>query len=318
MDALHPRAAFVRIDACAKRGPGAIPLRTEDFRMPLPRNAIRAIALAMIALLASGCERVLFRYLNRGLAPPAESVVFDAGRGLALDVYRARGAAPGKAPVVVFFYGGAWQRGERGQYRFVGERLAANGIVAIVADYRTWPRAGFPDFMDDAARAVAWARAHAAEQGGDPQRLFLAGHSAGAQIAALLGTDGRYLRAAGIDVRDIAGVIGLSGPYDFAIGGVYARIFGPPAQWPRAQAVNFVDGDEPPFLLVHGDHDRTVEWRNSVELADRLRARGEAVTLLVLPGGSHFATVSALYDPKRGPAVLPAILDFVRAPGDPR
>jgi len=281
--------------------------------MRFPVNGLRVVALSLLALLTAGCERVFFHYLNRGLAPPAESVVFDAGHGLSLDVFRAQGAT-GPAPVVVFFYGGAWQRGEREQYRFVGRRLAQNGILAVVADYRTWPRAGFPDFMGDAAHAVAWTRAHAAAQGGDPRRLFLAGHSAGAQIAALLGTDGRYLDAAGLDVRDIAGVIGLSGPYDFRIGGKLAPIFGPQAQWQRAQAANFVDGDEPPFLLVHGDRDHTVDVKNSQELAARLQARGEPATLLVLPGASHFATVSALYRPQRQPRVLPAILDFVRDP----
>ena len=171
--------------------------------MPLPRNAVRAVLLALVALLASGCERVLFRYLNRGLAPPAESAVFDAGHGLAPDVYRAQGAAPGKAPVVVFFYGGAWQRGERAQYRFVGRRLAANGILAIVADYRTWPRAGFPDFVGDAADAVAWARRHAAGYGGDPARLFvmaddLVDHEADegfAELGVELGVDGEGAQA---------------------------------------------------------------------------------------------------------------------------
>lgn len=282
--------------------------------MGFPRNGLRAIALSLIALLSAGCERAIFGVINRGLAPPDTSVVFDSGNNLALDVYAAQGKAQGPAPVVVFFYGGSWERGQRGQYRFVGRRLAKNGILAIVADYRTWPRAGFPDFMGDAARAVAWARAHAAEHGGDPQRLFIAGHSAGAQIAGLLGTDARYLSSAGIGVHDIAGVIGLSGPYDFDITGKYVKIFGPPSRWPDAQAVNFVDGDEPPFLLIHGERDRVVEAHDSVELAAKLKAQGEPVTLLLLPGASHFATVAGLYEPARAPQVLPAILEFMRAP----
>ena len=285
--------------------------------MHLPPHGLRAIVLSLAALLSGGCERAYFRYLNRGLPPPAESVVFDASHGLSLDVYRAQGDPGQQAPVVVFFYGGSWMRGERAQYRFVGRRLAQNGVLAIVADYRTWPRAGFPDFMVDAARAVAWTRAHAGERGGDPRRLFIAGHSAGAQIAALLGTDRRYLAAAGMDPRDLAGVIGLSGPYDFDITGKYVKVFGPPARWPDAQAVNFVDGDEPPFLLVHGERDRVVDPRDSVELAARLRERGEPATILLLPGGSHFSSVAALYDNARAPQVLPAILDFLRDPRDP-
>ena len=277
-------------------------------------NSLRAIALSLAALLAAGCERAIFGVINRGLPPPETSVVFDPGTGLALDVYPAQGRKQGPAPVVVFFYGGSWERGQRAQYRFVGRRLAANGILAVVADYRAWPRAGFPDFMTDAARAVAWAHAHAADHGGDPQRVFIAGHSAGAQIAGLLGTDAHYLSSAGIGMRDIAGVIGLSGPYDFDITGKYVRIFGPPTQWPDAQVVNFVDGDEPPFLLVHGERDRVVEVRDSVELATKLEAKGESVSLLLLPDAGHFATVAALYNPARAPQVLPAILEFIRDP----
>ncbi len=280
--------------------------------MQFPRNGLRALVLSLVALLSTGCERAIFGVINRGLAPPDSSVVFDPGNGLALDVYPAQGrATQAPAPVVVFFYGGSWQRGERGQYRFVGRRLAENGILAIVADYRTWPRAGFPDFMTDAAHAVAWAHAHAADHGGDPRRIFIAGHSAGAQIAGLLGTDARYLSSAGIGMRDIAGVIGLSGPYDFDITGKYVKIFGPPSQWPDAQTVNFVDGDEPPFLLIHGERDRVVEVRDSIELAAKLKAQGVPVSLLVLPGANHFSTVAGLYDSRRAPQVLPAILGFV-------
>jgi acetyl esterase/lipase len=268
--------------------------------------------LAATTLLASGCERALFAFVNRKVPDADASVVYAPRRGLALDVFLPRGARGAATPVVVFFYGGAWKRGERAQYRFVGHRLARNGILAIVADYRTWPRAGFPAFVDDAADAVAWTRAHAADYGGDPARIFLMGHSAGAQIAALLGTDARYLRARGMEPRALAGVVGLSGPYDFVIG-EYAPIFGPPSQWPDAQAVNFVAGDEPPFLLVHGEHDRVVEFRDSVELAGKLRGAGDDATLVAIPGGGHDAPLAGLYDPARSPAVLPAILDFVAA-----
>lgn len=278
--------------------------------MKIPPRHVLAPLLAAATLLASGCERALFAFVNRNVPPADASLVYAPRRGLALDVFMPRGAASGDAPVVVFFYGGAWKRGERAQYGFVGDRLARNGILAIVADYRTWPRAGFPAFVDDAADAVAWTRAHAADYGGDPDRMFVMGHSAGAQIAALLGTDARYLRARGMEPRALAGVIGLSGPYDFVIGD-YAPIFGPPSQWPDAQAVNFVAGDEPRFLLVHGERDRVVEFRDSTELAAKLRAAGGTATLVAIPGGGHDAPLAGLYDPARSPAVLPAILDFI-------
>lgn len=277
------------------------------------RSMLAAPALAAMTWLATGCESAVLAVANRGVQPPESTAVFAPEVGLSLDIYRPAGAGTRAAPVVVFFYGGAWQRGTRRQYRFVGRRLAQNGVLAIVADYRTWPRAGFPAFIDDAARAVAWTRTHAAAHGGDPRRVYVAGHSAGAQIAALVGADARYLAAHGLTPRDLSGVIGLSGPYDFAITGQYVPIFGDPAQWPRAQAVNAVDGDEPPFLLVHGESDTVVEAHDSRLMAERLRARGVEARLLMLPGSAHTGPLQGLYDPKREPAVLPAILEFVRA-----
>lgn len=276
------------------------------------RSTLTATALAAATILTAGCERALFRVANRGLPPPEATVEFAPDTGLSLDIYRPQGPADARAPVVVFFYGGNWERGTRQQYRFVGRRLAQHGVLAIVADYRTWPRAGFPAFVEDAARAVAWTRAHASRHGGDPQRIHVAGHSAGAQIAALLATDARYLRAHGLAPRDLAGAIGLSGPYDFAITARYEPIFGPRTQWPRAQAVNFVDGDEPPFLLVHGSDDEVVEARDSRQLAQRLQANGVRAELLMLPGAGHSAPLLGLYAPDRAPRVLPAILSFVR------
>lgn len=270
--------------------------------------------LAATALLASGCERTLFAFVNRNVPRADASVVFARDRGLSLDVYRPRGGMSNPAPTVVFFYGGAWKRGQRSQYAFVGQRLADNGILAIVADYRTWPAAVFPDFMYDAADAVAWAHEHAAEYGGDPQWIYIMGHSAGGQIVGLLGTDAQYLSARGLKPRQLAGVIGLSGPYDFEVGSEYAAIFGPPSQWPKAQTINYVDGDEPPFLLIHGMSDRVVEVKDSIKLAAKLDTAHEPATLVLLPDAGHFAPVAGLYDPKRSPLVLPAILDFIRTP----
>ncbi len=283
-----------------------------------PKQAITTLLLSITALLSAGCERVIFGVANRGTLPPTTSVVYAGDKGLALDIYRPRDASAAAA-VVVFFYGGSWKRGSRDQYRFVGSRLAENGMLAVGADYRTFPQAGFPAFMDDAAQAVAWVKTHAAEYGGDPAKLYIAGHSAGAQIAGLLGTDKHYLERAGVPIGGIAGVIGLSGPYDFNVGTEYAPIFGPPSQWPKAQTVNYVDGDEPPFLLIHGTDDRVVETKDSTELADKLRAAHVPATLVLLPDAGHSAPLTGLYDPKRSPKVLPAILAFIHAPraGEP-
>lgn len=277
----------------------------------MPRRfPFRSLAAALLALIATGCQSIGFGIANAGVSAPAASVVYDRERNLSLDIYRPAVPANGPAPVVVFLYGGSWRNGERGQYGFVGQRLAQSGVLAIVADYRTFPRAVFPGFVEDAAGAVAWSRVHAAEHGGDPQRLYVAGHSAGAQIAALIGVDARYLTPHGMKPRDLAGVIGLSGPYDFEIAG-YEDVFGPETQWPQAQPIRFVDGDEPPFLLVHGTGDRVVEAKDSQELADKLRDAGVRAELLWLPDAGHLAPLVAMYRPGSHPALMEAIRDFV-------
>jgi acetyl esterase/lipase len=131
-----------------------------------------------------------------------------------LDVHKPRHAA--KAPVLVFFYGGSWQRGSRDLYRFVGASLAAQGIVTVVPDYSIFPPARFPMFVEDAARAVRFTRDNATQWGGDPARLVLMGHSAGAYIAAMLSFDPQWLRQVDLNSQtDLAGFIGLAGPYDF-------------------------------------------------------------------------------------------------------
>ena len=286
------------------------------FRHRLRPRMVAIVGLPL-ALGIAGCQSVAFGVANLGVADADTHAIYDPDHGLALDVYRPEARADGRAskaaPVIVFLYGGSWRRGDRASYRFVGRQLARQGMVAIVADYRTAPRTVFPGFVEDATGAVVWAKRHAAEHGGDPARVFLAGHSAGAQIAALIGTDARYLAAHGLTPRDLAGVIGLSGPYDFGIEG-YEDVFGPPAQWPRTQPVNFVDGDEPPFLLIHGTADSVVEPVDSRILADRLRAAGSRAELVWLPEAGHLAPLAALRDPDRQPGMFRAIRTFVGVP----
>jgi acetyl esterase/lipase len=235
---------------------------------------------------------------------PVQTFVYDAAHAQSLDAYPARNAR-GPAPVVLFFYGGTWRDGRREYYRFVGESLSRHGVLVLVADYRKAPANVFPAFMEDAASAAAWAKAHAAQLGGDPARIHLMGHSAGAHMVALLAADPRYLARVGLRPRDFASVIGLSGPYDFLpITEVKVkRVFPDRALWPDTQPVNFVDGDEPPFLLLHGASDRRVWTRNSVRMADRLRAAGVPVTLEIAPKTGHIAMVNGFRSPRFSPAL---------------
>jgi acetyl esterase/lipase len=241
-----------------------------------------------------------------------ETRVFDAAAGLSADVYRPPGGGDG-APVVVFLYGGSWQNGQRGYYRFVGHALAGQGFVVVIPDYRKAPAHPFPAFMHDAAAATAWAQANARAFGGDPARLFLMGHSAGAQIAALLGTDARYLRARGLRLRDLAGVVGLAGPYDYTPDTpALQQALGPASGWRDTQPLRFVDGDEPPFLLLHGASDRTVDPGNAERLAAALRARGVPVQAQRLPGVGHVGLVNGFRSARASP-VLARSTEWIRA-----
>ena len=155
---------------------------------------------------------------------------------------------PGDGPVVVFLHGGGWVSGSKSQYRFVAEALTSRGYLVIVPAYRLYPATRFPGFVEDAALAIAWTRAHAEEFGGDARRIFVMGHSAGAHIGALLNYDERYLQAVGGDRSWLSGFIGLSGPYDFLplTDPILQQVFAPETQYPQSQPVNFVDGNESP------------------------------------------------------------------------
>lgn len=212
-----------------------------------------------------------------------------------LDVYRPSRPRAVPAPVVVFFYGGAWSSGDRGDYRFLGQYLASEGFVVVIPDYRLRPEVAFPGFLEDGAKALRWVQDHIAAESGDPQRLLLMGHSAGAYNAMMLALDRRYGAGAGFDAARIRGVVGLAGPYDFKLDTDLLRwVFGR-APDPRAtQPVNFVSADAPPVLLVTGDADDTVNPENSRSLARHLEAVKSPVTFREVPGLGHLGLVALL------------------------
>lgn len=238
------------------------------------------VGLALLLLLAAGGATVklvndmfeLRRYDATLDIPYAE------GARHTLDVYQPRAVTP--APVIVFFYGGSWQSGAKDSYRFLAATLAARGYVVVVPDYRLYPEVKFPDFLADGASALRWAHDNIAAFHGDPRRLIVMGHSAGAYIAAMLALDAKWLDAVGLDAtRDVAGLIGLSGPYDFLPlkSPTLTVIFGG-ADRPMTQPISFAEGDKPPALLMTGAADDTVDPGNSTRLAAKLRLNGNDAT----------------------------------------
>lgn len=250
-------------------------------------------------MLVSGCSA--FSVINA--ASPSSSytlekdIAYGSNDRQQLDVYVPRSVAT-KAPLVVFFYGGGWNRGSKDSYRFVAASLTRAGYVTVIPDYRLYPKVAFPLFVEDAAAATAWAVQHAAEYGADADRIYLMGHSAGAQIAALLSLDQRYLEARGVASDAVAGFVGLSGPYDFLPlkKGYLNEVF-PEESRAQSQAINFASASAPRSLLIHGEDDDVVEAGNSRRLADALDAAGVPVILKIYEDLGHASIAAALAPP---------------------
>jgi len=259
--------------------------------------------LGLAAVMLSGCSSVAM--LNalepKGGLSITKDLAYGEGPRRTLDVYRPR-SAQGVAPVVVFFYGGNWQSGAKGDYVFAGSALAQQGYVVLIPDYRLYPEVRWPAFLEDSAQAVAWAKANAARFGGDPGRLVLMGHSAGAYNAAMLAIDRRWLSAVGLDPRqDVRALVGLAGPYDFLPLQQEALkvIFGPEDKRPDTQPVNHVDGAAPPMWLVTDRGDKVVDPKNTARLAARVHESGGQADTKIYGGVSHATLVGALATPLR-------------------
>ncbi len=243
----------------------------------------------------------------------ARGVHYGDDRRQVLDIYAPRSGS-GPWPVIYFIYGGSWADGERRYYEFVGRALAAAGYVVVIIDYRLVPTIEYPAFLEDCARGVAWVAEHIAAHGGDPTRIALMGHSAGAYNAVMLILAGRYLTP-GLTGR-IRAFVGLSGPYDFYPFDVPVslRTFGAVRDPRQTQPVNLVRSGLPPMLLVSGDADKLVYPRNTVALAKGLRAAGNSVVEMHYAGLGHAGTLLALgaWGRNRGP-VLRDTIAFLKA-----
>jgi acetyl esterase/lipase len=268
--------------------------------MKLPRS----LWVLFLTVLTTGCSR--FQMLN-ALVPSCgyqrtSRISYGPLARQKLDVYVPNHVKPG-ARVVVFFYGGSWQYGQRGEYAFVGEALSSRGFIAVLPDYRLYPPSTFPSFLQDGALAVRWARDNAARFGGDPNRIYLMGHSAGAYIAVMLTLDNEYLKAVGMDRSMIQATAGLSGPYDFVLGPNIRPVFGlkpnDPSAKPEMEPINFVDGHAPPILLLQGLQDQTVEPGNAPRLGARIKRDGGKVKFIGYPNLAHVGVALALAAPFR-------------------
>ena len=217
-----------------------------------------------------------------------------------LDVYKPRKISS-KTPVVIFYYGGGWDSGDREMYGFAGSALASAGYIAVVPDYRLYPEVIYPDFMNDIALSYIWTFNNVVQRGNNRSPFFVMGHSAGAHMAALLTYNPKYLAAQKKGMPRPNGFIGLAGPYGYnPLTHERSRhIFQNVHMASDVQPVHQVRKGAAPALLIHGKKDRTVHLFNGLEMRDALRMVGSQAQLLEIENGEHVSMILSLANPYR-------------------
>lgn len=253
-----------------------------------------------LLLMMSACTQTAFLAANLPTHLVTLDVEHDRTYGpepsQKLDIYMSARGQKTPLEVIVFFYGGRWTYGAKEDYRFVGAAFAERGFLVVIPDYRKYPHVRFPVFVEDAAKALNWVHEHIAESHGNPARIHVMGHSAGAHIGALVAADPRYLADQGKDrsvvIRDF---VGLAGPYAFTPDEPdLEEMFGPPENYPNMQVTTFIDGTQPPMLLLHGERDTAVKYTNVEKLQRRIIERGGCVRSNLYPGANHQDLIGAL------------------------
>jgi acetyl esterase/lipase len=275
----------------------------------------RGLIAPALASLVAGCSPLgVLNTLgprDSGAGRVAKGLAYGADDRQRFDLYAPGGGA--NLPVVVFFYGGGWDSGSKDLYGWAAQALAARGFLVALPDYRLSPDVHFPAFIEDAAMATAAATDVAPRHGGDPTRLAVSGHSAGAHLAMMITLDRRYM--AGVERPDlIKAVAGLAGPYDFLPFDVAAsrNAFGRAPDPTLTQPVTFARADAPPVWLAHGTDDTTVHAEDSEILHARLSELGAPSTLRLYEGLNHadlIATFSPLF--RRKASVLDDMAAFL-------
>ncbi len=263
-------AAFLALQiAIARNGPAV--LNTADRLMGGDRNV----------------ERVAYASLGES---PEQSIA----------VYRDP-AVTKPLPVILFIHGGGWHEGSPDDYTFAARGLVPEGFVVGLVGYRLYPDSRFPDMLEDTADAVEWAVQNIAKYGGDPDSIYIAGHSAGAYNAVMAAVDPQWLGRKGLAPDTIKGAIGLAGPYDFYPFDSDSTVnsFGDAADPQTTQPVNFIDRDAPPLLLMTGEQDTSVKPRNTRIMAEKVREAGGRVTTAFYDDMDHARIVVVLASPFR-------------------
>jgi len=205
-------------------------------------------------------------------------------------------------PLIFFLHGGGWVHGQPRMFRFIGRFFARAGYPVVLGGYRLAPRHKFPKQLDDAYAGLVAGLRLAAQRGQHVDKVVLAGQSAGAQLAALMLLDRVSLRKNQLSQEQFCGLLLISGLLDFWYcqsrkdRRMLRNYLGKPNQWPNADPVRYIQGDETvPVLCLHGEQDPLVKKANSVSYVHKMNEKGPKVAQLFLVEGSHHSDLTAMF-----------------------
>lgn len=233
-----------------------------------------------------------------------------------LDIYKKLNVK--NAPVLIFIHGGAWRIGSKDNkaHKDIGRIYARKGIVVVEINYRLSPKVKHPSHIEDVASAFNWVKQNISRYGGDPAKIYISGHSAGAHLCALLALDARYLAKYNLRQSDIKGAIPISGPMKIENNrGIIARkwfkdAFGNDiSKWKDASPINFVSEDSPKFLILYGENDGLVPKEYNIELYNKLKEKKVSCRIVEMKEYNHMMMVR-----KAGEGImLKEILSFINS-----
>ncbi len=276
-----------------------------------------------LSILLTSCSPIAYVnfQVSRNLQVDKD-IAYGSEAGQLLDVY-SRSDVSSKG-VIIFVHGGYWDTGSKNEYPFVADSFTELGYTTVVVGYRLVPTITFPEYVEDVALAVKWTVDNlvvdnTAQYGGNPEKLFLMGHSAGAHLASLVSFDERYLLKHGLTQNILSGFIGLAGPYNFLpvapddVRSIAA--LGPLETYPDTQPINFADQDDPPAFLGYTPEDKTVNPNNTISFAAKIREVGGEVTERDYDGVSHVTILGAVARASRffNKAILDDIMAFLES-----